>query len=102
MNRDRQSRLSAFFSNPDTKHTGSSGITRSSSPSSIGSDAALFDAQVTKPVVMGVCAMDVKARSRAMREIIIRIKEKSRGAIEVKVFGDKVILDEGERMSSAN
>jgi inositol-hexakisphosphate/diphosphoinositol-pentakisphosphate 1-kinase len=39
--------------------------------------------------------MDVKARSRAMREIIIRLVERTRGAIEVKVFGDKVILDEG-------
>ncbi|THV08568.1 hypothetical protein K435DRAFT_740770 [Dendrothele bispora CBS 962.96] len=38
--------------------------------------------------------MDVKARSRAMREIIIRLVERARGAIEVKVFGDKVILDE--------
>ncbi|KIK68181.1 hypothetical protein GYMLUDRAFT_216817 [Collybiopsis luxurians FD-317 M1] len=38
--------------------------------------------------------MDVKARSRAMREILIRIVERSRGTIEVKVFGDKVILDE--------
>ncbi|KAF9075838.1 histidine phosphatase superfamily-domain-containing protein [Rhodocollybia butyracea] len=39
--------------------------------------------------------MDVKARSRAMREILIRIVERSRGTIEVKVFGDKVILDDG-------
>ncbi|KAJ7591067.1 histidine phosphatase superfamily-domain-containing protein [Mycena floridula] len=38
--------------------------------------------------------MDVKARSRAMREILIRLVERSRGTIEVKVFGDKVILDE--------
>lgn len=30
-----------------------------------------------------------------MREIIIRLVERARGAIEVKVFGDKVILDEG-------
>ncbi|KIJ56779.1 hypothetical protein M422DRAFT_238381 [Sphaerobolus stellatus SS14] len=38
--------------------------------------------------------MDVKARSKAMREILTRIRDRSRGAIEVKVFGDKVILDE--------
>jgi inositol hexakisphosphate/diphosphoinositol-pentakisphosphate kinase len=47
------------------------------------------------PVVLGVCAMDVKARSKAMREILTRLVERSRGSIEVKVFGDKVILDEG-------
>jgi inositol-hexakisphosphate/diphosphoinositol-pentakisphosphate 1-kinase len=46
-------------------------------------------------VVLGICAMDVKARSKAMREIIFRLVERARGAIDVKVFGDKVILDEG-------
>lgn len=39
--------------------------------------------------------MDVKARSKAMREILTRIVERSRGTVEVKIFGDKVILDEG-------
>lgn len=97
MHWDRQSRISTFFNTSEGKHTvrSSSAITRSSSPSSIGSDAAFLDAPPMSPVVLGICAMDVKARSRAMREIIIRIKEKSRGAIDVKVFGDKVILDEG-------
>jgi len=38
--------------------------------------------------------MDIKARSKAMREILTRLVERGRGAIEVKVFGDKVILDE--------
>ncbi|KAG5646576.1 hypothetical protein DXG03_002879 [Asterophora parasitica] len=38
--------------------------------------------------------MDVKARSKAMREILTRLVERARGYIEVKVFGDKVILDE--------
>ncbi|KAF8559128.1 hypothetical protein OG21DRAFT_1403687 [Imleria badia] len=38
--------------------------------------------------------MDVKARSKPMREILTRLVEWSRGAIQVKVFGDKVILDE--------
>ncbi|KAE9410495.1 cortical actin cytoskeleton protein asp1 [Gymnopus androsaceus JB14] len=71
-------------------------LTRSSSPSSIGSDAfqEVGPLQTLAPVVLGVCAMDIKARSRAMREILIRIVERSRGTIEVKVFGDKVILDE--------
>ncbi|KAG6880042.1 hypothetical protein C0992_007359 [Termitomyces sp. T32_za158] len=40
--------------------------------------------------------MDIKARSKAMREILTRLVERARGSIEVKVFGDKVILDEGE------
>jgi inositol-hexakisphosphate/diphosphoinositol-pentakisphosphate 1-kinase len=40
--------------------------------------------------------MDIKARSKAMREILTRLREMSRGAIDVKVFGDKVILDEGQ------
>ncbi|KAI0315979.1 histidine phosphatase superfamily-domain-containing protein [Amylostereum chailletii] len=38
--------------------------------------------------------MDSKARSKAMREILTRMVDRARGAIEVKVFGDKVILDE--------
>lgn len=121
---DRQSWASAYLSSPE-KHSprSSSILTRSSSPSSSGSfsDLAttldfkdsknpyahlpassrsfkhgLFDGKnVSKPVVLGVCAMDIKARSKAMREILTRLVERTRGAIEVKVFGDKVILDEG-------
>jgi inositol hexakisphosphate/diphosphoinositol-pentakisphosphate kinase len=41
--------------------------------------------------------MDVKARSKAMREILTRLVDRAR--VEVKVFGDKVILDEGEPRS---
>ncbi|KAF7324800.1 Inositol hexakisphosphate and diphosphoinositol-pentakisphosphate kinase [Mycena kentingensis (nom. inval.)] len=44
-------------------------------------------------IILGVCAMDVKARSKAMREILTRLVERATN-IEVKVFGDKVILDE--------
>jgi inositol hexakisphosphate/diphosphoinositol-pentakisphosphate kinase len=43
--------------------------------------------------------LDVKARSKAMREILTRLVDRARGAVEVKVFGDKVILDEGEPRS---
>ncbi|PPQ63875.1 hypothetical protein CVT24_009501 [Panaeolus cyanescens] len=39
--------------------------------------------------------MDIKARSKAMREILTRLVQRAQGSIEVKVFGDKVILDEG-------
>ncbi|KAK0486953.1 cortical actin cytoskeleton protein asp1 [Armillaria luteobubalina] len=97
MHWDRQSRLSTFFNSPErVSHRSSSILTRSSSPSSSHSDlpATLDTHQNANPVVLGVCAMDVKARSKAMREILIRLVERARGSIEVKVFGDKVILDE--------
>ena len=48
-----------------------------------------------KAVVVGVCAMDVKARSKAMREILTRLVERGGNTVDVKIFGDKVILDEG-------
>ena len=44
--------------------------------------------------------MDVKARSKAMREILTRLVERGGNTVEVKIFGDKVILDEG-RLPSA-
>ena len=69
-------------------------VTRSSSPASTVSDHNQHAIQ--KRVVLGVCAMDIKARSKAMREILTRLVERSRGTIEAKVFGDKVILDEGQ------
>jgi hypothetical protein len=40
--------------------------------------------------------MDVKARSKAMREILTRLVEIEKGGVEVKLFGDVVILEEGE------
>lgn len=50
-----------------------------------------------KPVVvLGVCAMDVKARSKAMREILTRLVDIEKGGVDVKIFGDVVILEEGE------
>ncbi|KZT12584.1 uncharacterized protein LAESUDRAFT_733240 [Laetiporus sulphureus 93-53] len=67
----------------------------SSTPSPNGSHSDI--SAVTehgRPIILGICAMDIKARSKAMREIITRLVERARGAIEVKVFGDKVILDE--------
>lgn len=41
--------------------------------------------------------MDIKARSKPMREILTRLVDRTRGAVEIIIFGDKVILDEGER-----
>jgi hypothetical protein len=49
-----------------------------------------------EPVVLGVCAMDVKARSKAMREILTRLVEIEKGGVNVKLFGDMVILEEGK------
>ncbi|KIK99994.1 hypothetical protein PAXRUDRAFT_822090 [Paxillus rubicundulus Ve08.2h10] len=94
---DRQSRISAFLSSLDRPATRSSSIiTRSSSRSSVGSysDHIVPQEGTRPPVILGICAMDIKARSKPMREILTRLVERSRGAIEVKVFGDKVILDE--------
>ncbi|KAJ6613479.1 histidine phosphatase superfamily-domain-containing protein [Mycena sp. CBHHK59/15] len=95
-----RSRISNFFHEKSSNRS-SSVLTRSSSPASSSSHSISEilhrdhnPKYQGKPMVLGVCAMDVKARSKAMREILTRLVERANGAIEVKVFGDKVILDE--------
>lgn len=48
-----------------------------------------------KAVMLGICSMDVKARSKAMREILTRLVEIEGERVDIKIFGDKTILDEG-------
>ncbi|CAK5275559.1 unnamed protein product [Mycena citricolor] len=104
-----RSRLSKIFHSPEKSNH--SAMTRSSSPASSSHSLSDMSSPSSNkfysepnegygakysgdPMILGVCAMDVKARSKAMREILTRLVERANGGVEVKVFGDKVILDE--------
>ena len=64
----------------------------SNATSSAASPSTSDRAPVTCLGKIGVCALDVKARSKANRNILMRLQ--NNGEFDVKIFGDKVILDE--------
>ncbi len=69
--------------------------TGSTAPSSTASPNNSDRSSQAKPAPLGrigVCALDVKARSKASRNILTRLQSNSE--FDIVVFGDKVILDE--------
>ena len=82
--------------NPRPPRRSRSKTQRRPSSSNVTSSAASPSSNDRAPVTLlgkiGVCALDVKARSKANRNILMRLQ--NNGEFDVKIFGDKVILDE--------
>lgn len=90
----RQQTLGSSRSQTKRRLSGSTGasIHSQSSERELCYRSASIDEKTKPNGIIGVCALDVKARSKPSRNILNRLI--SKGEFKVVVFGDKVILDE--------